>query len=377
VGLHGLLGLDDPIGFLMCLVGFSAQLWLTRKNKRLLAASAIVAATLFLLFETLTETLSPRFSHWYGRHAGEWTTALIEMWCLTASAIWFGITLRNRTAVFNESRRALLRSSTAAICAAPAAVFAFGILTRKETVEREVDIKFPGLPRDLENLRLVQISDVHLSAFYSEKDLARVIDEANSLRADLAIMTGDLITTKYDPLEAGLRQLARLKNNSGIWACLGNHEHFAGVEDLATSLGAKFGVNFLRSQGRALKFGQNTINLVGVDFQSMRSPYLQGVEELVESDQFNILLSHNPDVFPVATGQGFDLVLAGHTHGGQINVEIFDKNVNIADFVTPYTKGLYKSARSAVYVNSGIGTIGMPVRLGAPPEITLIKLCAS
>ena len=77
------------------------------------------------------------------------------------------------------------------------------------------------------------------------------------------------------------------------------------------------------------------------------------------------------------TDKGYDLVLAGHTHGGQVNVEIFEKNLNIASFVTPYTKGLYTGAASAVYVNSGIGTIGMPIRLGAPPEITLITLCDS
>jgi hypothetical protein len=377
VDLRGLLGLNDPMGFLICLAGFSAQLWLTRKNKWIFSISAVLAIVFFLLFEALDDNWSARFDRWYGRHPAEWTGALIQLWCVSISAVWFGITLRNRIPVFNRDRRKLFEASTVALCAAPAVVFGFGILTRKNTVVREIDIKFPGLPRDLENLRLVQISDVHLSAFYSEKDLARVIDEANSLRADLAIMTGDLITTKYDPLEAGIRQLARLKSNSGIWGCLGNHEHFAGVEALATELGAKLGVNFLRTQAKTLKFGRNSINLVGVDYQSMHASYLPGVEELVESDQFNVLLSHNPDVFPVATDRGFDLVLAGHTHGGQINVEIFDKNVNIAEFVTPYTKGLYKRANSSIYVNSGIGTIGMPIRLGDPPEITLIKLCAS
>jgi predicted MPP superfamily phosphohydrolase len=89
------------------------------------------------------------------------------------------------------------------------------------------------------------------------------------------------------------------------------------------------------------------------------------------------LLSHNPDVFPVAAQKGFDLTLAGHTHGGQINVEILGENLNVADFFTPYTKGLYTSGSSSVYVNSGLGTIGMPVRIGAPPEITLIRLCSS
>jgi hypothetical protein len=126
-----------------------------------------------------------------------------------------------------------------------------------------------------------------------------------------------------------------------------------------------------------LKFGSSTINLVGVDYQSPRRPYLTNTDDLVESGHFNLLLSHNPDVFPTARDKGFDLVLAGHTHGGQVNVDIFDKNLNIANFVTPYTKGLYSEANAAIYVNSGIGTIGMPIRLGAPPEISLIKLCAS
>ena len=93
--------------------------------------------------------------------------------------------------------------------------------------------------------------------------------------------------------------------------------------------------------------------------------------------QCNLLLSHNPDVFQTAASKGFDVVLAGHTHGGQINVEIFDRNLNVADFVTRYTKGLYTEATSSIYVNSGIGTIGMPIRLGAPAEITQIRLCAS
>lgn len=89
------------------------------------------------------------------------------------------------------------------------------------------------------------------------------------------------------------------------------------------------------------------------------------------------MLSHNPDVFSIAAKKGFDLTLAGHTHGGQINVEILGENLNVADFFTPYTKGLYTAGGSSVYVNSGLGTIGVPVRIGAPPEITFIRLCSS
>jgi predicted MPP superfamily phosphohydrolase len=299
------------------------------------------------------------------------------MWCISMLAIAVAIELRNRIPGFSESRRSFMRASTAAICAAPAAAVSFGILKRKNFVVNEVSLKFPKLPRDLRNLRIVQLSDTHLGAFYSERDLVHVVDAANELRGDLAIMTGDLITNTGDPLDACLRQLSRLKNTSGIWACMGNHEHFARVEDAAAVKGAKLGVNFLRWQNRSLKFGNNTLNLVGVDYQSPRMPYLVGADELVEAGQFNVLLSHNPDVYPVAAEKGYDLVLAGHTHGGQVNVEIFEKNLNIASFVTPYTRGLYTSAASAIYVNSGIGTIGMPIRLGAPAEITLITLCDS
>jgi predicted MPP superfamily phosphohydrolase len=91
----------------------------------------------------------------------------------------------------------------------------------------------------------------------------------------------------------------------------------------------------------------------------------------------NVLLSHNPDVFPVAAGQGWDLTIGGHTHGGQIGVEILHHNVSPARFYTPYVRGLYKVDRVAGYVSTGLGTVGLPVRLGAPPEVSLIRLCAT
>ena len=136
-------------------------------------------------------------------------------------------------------------------------------------------------------------------------------------------------------------------------------------------------MHFLRREATSFQFGAHRLNLVGVDYQPLHTVYLENVEKLVSQDAFNLLLSHNPDVFPVAAQKGFDLTLSGHTHGGQVNVEILGENLNIAEFFTPYTKGLYKAGSSSVYVNSGLGTIGMPIRIGAPPEITLIRLCSS
>jgi predicted MPP superfamily phosphohydrolase len=88
------------------------------------------------------------------------------------------------------------------------------------------------------------------------------------------------------------------------------------------------------------------------------------------------MLSHNPDVFPVAAAQGYHLTIAGHTHGGQVDVEILHEHLDVARYFTPFVQGLYRRENSSVYVSNGLGTIGVPVRLGAPPEVSVLRLCA-
>jgi uncharacterized protein len=98
------------------------------------------------------------------------------------------------------------------------------------------------------------------------------------------------------------------------------------------------------------------------------------MERLVRPGTLNILLQHNPDVFPVAARQGYNLLLAGHTHGGQVTVEILEQSINPARFFTPFVYGAYREANASAYVTRGIGTIGVPARIGAPPEISLLRL---
>jgi predicted MPP superfamily phosphohydrolase len=279
---------------------------------------------------------------------------------------------------FQHKRRTFLRTAGLALCAAPVAVFAVGVLNRDRFVILEADLPVPGLPKDLHGLRLVQITDVHLGAFLSEAELARAVDMANQAGADLALVTGDLITRHGDPLDACLRQLARLRSPAGpILGCLGNHEIYAGTEDYTAAAGQRVGIEFLRSQSRMVRIGNASINFVGVDYQRMHGDYLPGIEELIAPGALNVLLSHNPDVFPVAVRKGFGVTVAGHTHGGQVNVEILHHNVNPARIITPYTRGLYRQGRECIYVSSGIGTIGVPARVGAPAEVTVLRLCAT
>jgi len=131
----------------------------------------------------------------------------------------------------------------------------------------------------------------------------------------------------------------------------------------------------LRHQAEPLRFVSATLNLAGVDYQPVRKPYLPRAEELVRPDAFNVLLSHNPDVFPVAARKGFPLTVSGHMHGGQVRFEILHQDVNLVRFITPYYDGLYQENGSSIFVSRGIGTIALPARLGAPPEVALLRLC--
>jgi predicted MPP superfamily phosphohydrolase len=277
----------------------------------------------------------------------------------------------------DPARRRLLHLAGSSVVATPFAAIAIGALAgRTDFRVREIDVPLPALAPDLQGLRLTLLSDIHLSPFLSEAELERVIDMANDTRPDLALVTGDLISTAADPLDACLRQLARLRPASGIWGCLGNHEIYAQAQDYAVTEGARFGITFLRGAHRVLRFGSASLNLAGVDYQSIRqrSRYLTGAERLVIPGAVNILLSHNPDVFPTAARKGYDLTVAGHTHGGQVNTEILHQQWNVARFLTPYVYGLYELGQSRAYVTRGIGTVGLPARLGAPPEVAVLRL---
>lgn len=279
---------------------------------------------------------------------------------------------------FSPSRRRTLSLAKGAVLASPAVLTGYGVFhERRNFVLREVDIPVKGLPADLNGLRIAHLSDIHLSPYLSESDLAYVVDMANETKAHLAAVTGDLITGRWDPVEVCLMQLKRLRTDAGVVGCMGNHEIFAGCEQSAKETAADLGMNFLRQEAAAFRFGKAKLNIAGVDYQSFHSPYLIGAESLVEPESFNLLLSHNPDVFPVAAQKGFDLTLAGHTHGGQVTFEILHQWVNVARIFTPYVYGQYQKDGAALYVTRGIGTVGIPARIGAPPEIALIRLCVS
>ena len=273
------------------------------------------------------------------------------------------------------SRRQVVNTLARATIGAPFAVAAYGTFIGRDRFElREVELAFPNLPAALDGLRIAQITDIHAGPYLAVKEVERVVAMANETRPHLTVVTGDLITSEGDPLEQTMQRLAALKSDAGVWGCMGNHEEFAGSRSFTEDYGRKLGHEFLRHRRQILRFGDARLNLAGVDYQWQSRPYLVKAGELIEPGAFNLLLSHNPDVFPRAAELGYDLVLGGHTHGGQVTVEIVEQWVNPGHFFTPFVAGEYYIENSALYVSRGIGTVNLPMRIGALPEVTLLRL---
>jgi uncharacterized protein len=315
---------------------------------------------------------------------------------------------------FSPSRRSFFQYATALAGGFPflAATYGFAAGRLRYTVER-VDVPIANLPPELDGLRIAQLSDIHIGNYMPPREIARAVAMANELKPDLSAVTGDFVSSEGDPLEACIGELAKLRAPLGVWGCNGNHEIYAGVEDEAEKLFQEKGMTLLRARNQILEHNGARFNLIGVDYQrdhmvsgERTGPMLAEIEHLVRRDMPNILLSHNPNSFPRAAELGIELSLAGHTHGGQVKVEIVDHNITPARLISPFVAGLYKLAmfqtpksknaanggsspadanathasngngtqKAALYVNRGLGTFGFPVRLGVPPEITLLTL---
>lgn len=344
----------------------------------LLAMGALLAGFLLSL-PPFSERLS--FSP-----AREWFKAITLGWAIASLGAWVIDFAWRRLARFSgltasehdPGRRRVLQLGRAAAMSIPAAALGYGAFIERSHFRLvESQIRVPGLPAGLNGLRLVQLSDIHFGPFFSPRDLRYSIAMANETKAQLAMVTGDLISVYRDPLDECLELLRGLKADAGIVGCLGNHEIAARCEDYATLRGAEAGIQFLRDKALGFRFGGAELNIAGVDYQPKDLPYLAKTSELLRPDQFNLLMSHNPDVFPVAAKQGWDLTVAGHTHGGQITVEILGVSANLARFYTPYVYGQYERDGRQIYVSRGLGTVGIPSRVGAPPEVSVLTLCAT
>jgi uncharacterized protein len=321
------------------------------------------------------------------------------MFRLVTALGWTGFLIKRivlrtpATEPVNPSRRVFVRRTAQLAATLPLAAAAYGFVSERFAFRvRRTEIPIAGLAPDLDGFKIVQLSDIHMGDFMPREEVRRAVDVANSLGAHVAVVTGDLITGENDPLEACVDELKRLRAPLGFFGCNGNHEIYANAEDTAEQLFLQNGMRMLRHDRTELEWRGGRLNVIGVDYQRDRMtrgpkrPMLEGVGSLVRRDMPNILLSHNPNSFYKAAELGIELTLSGHTHGGQVQVEILDKQISPARFITQFIAGDYRlplgsaglqsnlERQAFLYVNRGLGTIGVPARFAVDPEITLLTL---
>jgi hypothetical protein len=219
--------------------------------------------------------------------------------------------------------------------------------------------------------RIVQIADLHLGLMSDERHIRRIVDEINSLAPDVIVSTGDLVDMQMDHLQGLVEQIERLQARWGKFAVYGNHEFLAGI-DAARDVTERAGFILLSGGGVTVN---DAVNIAGVDDPAVkRSMQQPGIDEAELLKQFNnglftVLLKHQP-VMESASIRRFDLQLSGHVHGGQI----FPFGLLTRAFYR-IPVGLSPAGDAGwIYVSRGAGTWGPPMRVLAPPEITLIDL---
>jgi len=235
---------------------------------------------------------------------------------------------------------------------------------------RNTQIASPRVPRAFDGFTMLQISDPHVDM--SRPAMDRVVELVRDLRYDIAVLTGDYRAATFGDVEAALDGMAWLRPHlrAPVYGVLGNHDSIRmlpGLEDM--------GIRMLLNEAESIVRGGDRIHLCGVDdAHFFRVDNIEKAAETVPFDQYSILLSHTPEIYRQAAHAGFDLLLSGHTHGGQI---CLPGSIPITlDSVLPraFGSGLWRYGRMTGYTSTGAGSSIVPVRFNCPPEIALHRL---
>ncbi len=240
-------------------------------------------------------------------------------------------------------------------------------------IEKQV-IAIENLPQRFDGVKIVQLSDFHSLWFGSREK--KVLEMLEELKPDFVFITGDFV----DPITKAItdRKLNSVKifwqklgekYENRIFGVLGNHDTKFVKNYLIES-----GITILDNENKKLILNNEHIYLVGVDDPWTRRANLSKAMEGIENEGPKILLAHAAEIIDEAVREKIDLVLVGHTHGGQINFPVLEWLQPLSEYGRKYTSGLFRIEDTYLYVNRGIGTSILPIRFNCPPEITLIEL---
>ena len=278
---------------------------------------------------------------------------------------------------FDNSRRVFLKGSAVALSAYSFIGATKGIIDRDDYEITERTVRIKNLPDEFKGFTIGLMSDIHSSVFMTKDEMVTYATALNGLKTDIIFVPGDFVNSQTEEVYPCAEAFSELRAPYGVYGCLGNHDYFADVEEVAKRIDA-CGVKLLRNDALKIQKGTSFINLIGVDDIPMSGspePYLQRALSSVQNPNPRILLCHKPYYLDSFAAHNIDLTLAGHTHGGQVVfARIGNLTVSPASLFSKYVWGLYKSGESQMYVTRGIGTVGVPIRINCPPELTKITL---
>lgn len=344
-------------------------------------ALAVGALGLGMVLGVPLSRLLPRAT---GVEVGYWafawmgTMALVLMILFTADLLRLPLSIRRKRRgqpLPDPGRRIALSRGIAAVTTLGAAGGAAAALREgaAEPVISEVEVPL-GVPAALKGLRIVQVSDIHVGPTIGRGFIERLVARINALEPDVVAITGDLVDGTVARLGHHTAPLGDIESRHGTFFCTGNHEYYSGADAWIAEL-SRLGVRVLRNERVTLDHDGAALDLLGIDdWRADRFPgHGADLARAVagrDPQTPSVLLAHQPRAVSEAAELGVDLVLSGHTHGGQIwPLGAFVK------LVQPYVRGLHLHRdRTWIYVHPGTGYWGPPMRLNTPAEIAVITL---
>jgi len=262
-----------------------------------------------------------------------------------------------------------------------AAVLLAGYLGSRRLVERRVEAMVPGLPREFDGLTIAQVSDLHIGPHTSRSFLRRVRDTVTRHAPDVVAVTGDLIDDRAEDVAAYAAALGALRAPDGVLMIPGNHDVYAGWEAVEHNLRTALEGRVLVNDAHVLRRGDATLALVGTGDPAGRgvrgagsrvAPDVDRALSTVPHGATVVALAHNPALWPALAQRGVALTLSGHTHWGQLAIPRF--GWSLASVFLPHAMGGHQERDSLLYISPGTGYWGIPFRIGALPEVTVVTL---
>ena len=260
-------------------------------------------------------------------------------------------------------------------------VCTYGVFARRWFfITRRVEVQVSGLAKQFDGYRIAHLSDLHIGALTPPWWAKRWIDRANAEQPDLTVLTGDYVTSGTRFHEAIAEVVGELKAKDGVYCSMGNHDYFDGEALIALIRGK--GLKMLRNEGEVLRRGPSQLYIAAIDDTwTKRADIDKALAERPKNDLGKpvptVMLSHDPDRFPEMVTRHVDLVLSGHTHGGQVAWPFLGRWINASKLAHKFHIGMYRDGASTLYVHPGLGTTGPPFRLGVAPAVVLLTLRAA